>query len=77
METQAYSAGDAVGEGGWEYFIYFARKGGRSGGSAHVRSGGASLDGETARGCKDEDYQHEYMDEEDFLLRIQGDQGED
>ena len=69
METQAYSAGDAVGEGGWEYFIYFARKGGRT--------GGAGLDGETARGCKDEDYQHEYMDEEDFLLRIQGDQGED
>ena len=77
METQAYSAGDAVGEGGWEYFIYFARKGGRSGGSAHARTGGAGLDEETARGCKDEDYQHEYMDEEDFLLRIQGDQGED
>ena len=71
MQTQAYSAGDVVGEGGWEYFIYFARKGLRSGRSAHDLRTGACPDGETARGCKDEDYHHDYLDEEDFLLRIQ------
>mmetsp|Transcript_1068 Transcript_1068/g.4061 ORF Transcript_1068/g.4061 Transcript_1068/m.4061 type:complete len:279 (-) Transcript_1068:4-840(-) len=78
VETESYttaSAGGAsdgrVADGGeegsssfWEYYVYYARKGGRSPLSRHQREGGASTEG-----CK-EDCTHEILDSEDFLLHI-------
>lgn len=86
VETESYtttlgSTENQEAQGGcdgsfWEYFIYFARKGARSPSLAHQRESGVGDRSEADRkGCK-EDYEHEILDQEDFLFRI-GCQGDD
>ena len=60
-------------EGIWQYFAYFARKGERPSQLRYERPDlNQDLTEEEKRGCKEE-LEHEYLDSEDFLFRIQGD----
>ena len=74
--------GEVQQQGFWEYFVYFAKKGQRDASRAYQQSSsdrgsGADADddeGEGRGGCKKLDLEHEYMDEEDYLFRIGGDE---